>query len=57
MGTEDGAVRMHRDRGRRRAVRVVLIAVALALVLVGVSFGLTHGEALADWTWNMGPQQ
>ena len=57
MGTEDGAVRMHRDRGRRRAVRVVLMAVALALVLVGVSFGLTHGEALADWTWNMGPQQ
>ena len=46
---------MHRDNGRRRAVRVVLIAVLLALALTTVAFGLTQAEALADWGWAVGP--
>ena len=46
---------MHRDNGRRRAVRVILMAVVLALVVVGVTFGLTQAEALADWNWSSGP--
>jgi hypothetical protein len=45
---------MHRDSGRRRAVRVVLMAVLLALAFTTVAFGLTHAEALADWTWGAG---
>ena len=48
---------MHRDNGRRRAVRVVLMAVVLALAFTVVAFGLSHAEAAADWTWNMGPHQ
>jgi hypothetical protein len=45
---------MHRDKGRRRAVRVVLMALLIALVFSGIAMTLTHAEALADFSWSLG---
>jgi hypothetical protein len=45
---------MHRDKGRRRAARVVLMLAILTAALTGIAIATTHTEAMADFSWVLG---